>query len=219
MHPRLRVTLGFAAMSAFGSAHGQIDVSPIGTRTEIVAGIASRSEYRDFLLRRSATVYAAASIAAHGFSASAWISGDSVSEMLVGYSHKLPVVDLHIAYVVANAPHGLGGQFLRIRAVNNNSRGTVVSFSGDWPKDGPPIVNLQGVHELAQVRSTRIALAASVTRVGTESRSSGSLRLLASTLLHPHTRLDLNAGYLRAQAVPDASGKGPIVGISLSHVF
>ena len=125
---RVGVCLGAACFCSAGTA--QLNIPEPGVRLEAGAGISSVSEYRDIVLARSSSAHAFAGIAYYGFSASMWASSGAVDwhEFALAYSHKFPLVDVHLSYVNTRLGNGInwGRDTVRLSVSNNLSADTHV---------------------------------------------------------------------------------------------
>jgi hypothetical protein len=204
-------------------AIAQIDVQAPGVRLEASAGAVTSSDYRDFVIDKAGSGFAAGSIATRGFSVSGWVAWGSVvwREALVGYSLKLPIVDAHVAYVSSKAPYGLGGEFVRFTLTSNNSESTVISLSTDLRQGRASLTNIRGTHAFASHDGFQPIVSASVTRAHGETgaKVGHSVRF---HLLHPiaqGTLTNAYVGYVSGRVSPAAPTSGAVCGLSVVHTF
>jgi hypothetical protein len=218
-----KTVLYMAAAAVSRAAIAQIDVQAPGVHVEASAGIAARSEYRDFILQTGSSAFVAGSVAARGFSASVWSASGAAEwrEALVGYSHKLPIVDVHLAYVSSKAPYGLGGDFARIALTSNNSESTVVSITTDLQHGGAALTNVRATHAFATNAPFQLAISASATRarLGADTKVGRSVRFHLAHSFGDGARLNAHAGYVSGQANPAAPSHGAVYGVSITHTF
>lgn len=201
-------------------------LATLGPRVGVAIGAASRSNYRDLLLADQFASSLRASISNRGFSASGWLSrssgGDS-SEVLLSYSHKLPLVDIHVGYAHTNvdALHAHSFGSARLTLSTNVSARTQVDMTFDRFTDG--------AGELSSISYTRHLLERGKwsldMRAGATwwNRSSGdaeawSVRTLSRRVLRPHWELDIYAGFAsgRSSALNEAIEDGVIAGLGIT---
>lgn len=224
---RIGVCLGAACFSSVGTA--QLNIPEPGARLEAGAGISSVSEYRDIVLARSSSAHAFVGVSYYGFSASIWASSGAFDwhELVLAYSHKFPLVDIHLSYVNTRLGNDInwGRDTARLSVSNNLSTGThVLAFIerplGHNGRHGYSAVLTQ---RLGNVGLVDIALRASASTVDTPVlRSEGaSVKLLAGWAATGDARWDahlaLNRSVLNASTAERKSAA--FVGLSFTKNF
>lgn len=127
---------GIAA--AQGPPVDELAIQRPGVRLFGAAGLASRSEERDILLKDYTATNLGAGVAYYGFGASFWVSrdwdtGGDVGEALLGYSYKLPIVDAHAGLVSCRNEILAGGckDAARLAFTTNSMRRTTLELVAD----------------------------------------------------------------------------------------
>jgi hypothetical protein len=128
----------FLLASLCGLAAGQvIDVQTPGAYIQLVAGISQANIYRDILLAPDPAISVGAAIAQRGISASFWTSksphSNQTFEFLLNYSHKLPLVDVHIGYAITDLPPAQPAiqHAVRLALTNNLSQKAMIDLTVD----------------------------------------------------------------------------------------
>lgn len=219
----LEIVLCMALAAISRVAIAQIDVQAPSVSVEASAGIVGRSEYRDFILENGSSAFVAGSAATRGFSVSVWSAWGAVEwrEALVGYSHKLPIADVHFAYVSSKAPYGLGGDFARIALTSNNSEFTVVSLTSDLRHGRAALTNVRGTHAFETIGGFQPAISASATRarVPAGTKVGRSIRFHFTRSFGKESQVNAYAGYVSGQVDSAAPPHGVVYGVSITHTF
>jgi hypothetical protein len=84
-------------------------LAPLGIQVRGALGEANSLSFRDFIVAKESAPWATFSVSHRGFSLSAWGSvgaedGKVVSEVFASYSHKLPLIDLHLGVARVSIP-------------------------------------------------------------------------------------------------------------------
>lgn len=224
---RIGACLSAACLSS--AAIAQLNIPEPGAHVEAGAGISSVSEYRDVVLGRSASAHAFAGISYYGFSASAWTSSGTFGwhELALAYSHKFPLVDIHLSYVNTRLGNGInwGRDTARLSVSNNLSTGTHLLVFVEQPlgRNGRHGYSAVLTQRLGTVGPVDIAFRASTSAVRTPVlRSEGaSLKLLASGAAGSNVRWDAHFAVNRSvQNANTAERKSAaFVGLSFTKNF
>lgn len=199
---------------------------PLGPRGAIAIGTSSRLSYRDFLLDDQYSSSLRASISSRGFSASGWVSrssdGDS-SEVLLGYSHKLPLVDIHIGYARTNvdALHGHSFGSGRLTLSSNVSDRTQIDMTFDRFTDGAGELNSISVtRHLLEHSKWSVDMRAGATwwNLSAGDAEAWSVRALSRRALKPRWELDVYAGFAsgRSSVMHETIEDGFIAGFGIT---
>lgn len=131
------VAAGLLGLSVAAAAR-DTPLQPLGVQVRGVVGVSSALVYRDLVLKEGTSPWGNFLVSGHGVSLSGWASVDSesqetVSELFLAYSHKLPVIDLHVGLSRPSIPtirddDALAG---RVTVSSNNSTRVVADFSLD----------------------------------------------------------------------------------------
>ena len=185
-----------------------IDVQDPHPIVQIAVGGFSALEYRDILLSRHAAATMGIAVSARGFSLSIWNGSTDghgrVTETLLAYSHKLPVVDLHVGIAACSTSmvriscRNTG----RLSLTTNNSHSTVVEATIDEALSGSGhITSASIVRNLGQLGSVEWSARASAHqwRLANESANGGSVRLIGVKRLNNGPDIHFNLGYVDSQ--------------------
>lgn len=207
---------------------GGLDIQAPRPRLLAIISLGAPNEYRDRQLSDRNVVSVSAGVAYEGFSASGWLSKElsterAASEFLVGYSYKLPLVDLHAALVTCSNDRMLGGcaDGVRLTVTTNSISRTTIEGSIDLALASDRRGFSASINrDLWQTDQTSGAVRVGWTRTayGQSMNLDGfSLRMIAERRLGSGLALSFAAGaaWTSGRAQPASARDGPFATTSL----
>lgn len=220
--------LACIASAAGTLAHGQeLDVQAPGPAVRLQGGLSTDLVYRDVVLSRDAAVFAFGGIAHNGFALSLWTaqagSRAKASELLLAYSYKLPLLDVHAGYTYVRLSDAwdVGGGAWRVGATTNGSSDTEAELLYDRATNGGYRSTRARITQTFWTKGP-LALAAQIgasrSTIPAGTAKGLSIALLVSRRISPG--LELQAGLLRhvSHAPLTLTGRREDVGLNFSVV-
>lgn len=222
------VVLTILLAAPIGSAMSrETPIRPAGPAVHLAFGAANAATYRDFSFDESLAPLIRASTSYRGFSASGWLTRSdhrSISEVFLAYSHKLPLVDVHVGYARTNVnpmhPAAFGSG--RMVVSSNVSSTTQVDVTLDrWTgRDAGRLDGLALTRRLIEREAWTIDARASGSwwRRRTGDARGWSLRAMAERNLNAHWQVLGYAGYAdgRTERPGEIVEGGVIAGLSIA---
>lgn len=228
--PRSRLsTLAIAfiltASAVFAQSTGYL---PTGPHFYAGAGAGGGLEYRNLLLGRPPSATFAAGATFRGLSVSAWQGLDLTStahkatEVLGAYSHKLPLVDIHLGALWCRTDGGIGTcrSAARLGLTTNVGRKSSTEFLFDKAFEGGRVFTLSGRRELWRNEATKVYWDMSASNINYGEITGHGLtgRLVVSQEIASSTHIDFFWGgaFSRSKTMTrNTVGNGLLVGATL----
>jgi hypothetical protein len=205
---------------------------PLGPHVFASANLASPLEYRDILLSSSPAASFTLGGTYRGFAVSLWHANDlssgknDATELFGSYSHKLPLVDLHVGAVWCSVSGRVGScqGSARISLSSNKIRNTLLALKIDQSFTSPSrILNVSVTHKIYSARGISVAVRASGTYWDYPQAAKGfSVRAMAAKQLPDNLTINVFAGLIESRTRRGGVGNttgAPIVGTGLSWSF
>lgn len=216
------LTVSCVALSANAD---ELDIQASGPAIRLQAGAASHLAYRDNLLSEQAAAYVFGGIAHNGFALSLWAAGANsrarAKELLLSYSYKLPLADVHAGYTYVDLgpTWGVNDGAWRVGATTNNSTSTEAELLHDRAINGPYRATTARItHKFWTSGPMTLAgqVSASRMKVPAGNSSCSTLALLLSKTLAPDLEFELSVHRIDSHAPPALSGRRREGGLSVS---
>lgn len=209
------------------------DYTDLGPHFIIAPGIGVSTEYRDLLLRNTASARLGLTATYRGFSLSGFAESSltspsaKASEITATYSHKLPFIDAHFGFAVCDLSGAVSGSCggLRLAASTNSLPYIKVDITVDASLSGRGYTTSLGLaHQLWRSGANQVDLRVSGTRWDWDftDASGWSIRAIGRYQIDQITSIHYHVGYVSSMIEQSGTASRPdgaLAGLNLVWEF